>query len=543
MDNFFTILWKMSVVLGLFYFFYKIILEKETYFKQIRYFFLLGSVLSIALPFIVIPIAQTQEAIVSSVTFSTTNTFPTTRSITSTDIDWIGYLTYIYLIISSFFILRILLQLTAIFNLIFKSKIEKQNGYYIIKTEKDTSPFSFFNFIVYNPIHFNETELSQILAHEKVHAKEGHSFDSIVINLVLAIQWFNPLVWFYKKEIEQNLEFIADENAVKKSINKKSYQQLLLKTTVSDYQMALVNNFYNSLLKNRIIMLHKKKSNSNGQWKLTLIAPLLLAFIFTFNTEVIAQEKKKEVKKIEKKVEIYAIGFSKETPQEKLDKIVQDFADKGLDVKFSGIKRNKNNHITAIEVSAKAKSGKTSSSFGSNLKEGIHPITIRFDQENNDLSIGSGKERGMHRYAYRTKGGKKRIKSKGKGGTFIFKSNGDTDDEDVNIWINKDGDTTKIIKKEIEIEEEVGDENEDMEEIIIEENDGSSSKKVIKEFVTVRGKGKGKHIIISTNEDDDPNVITSYIINGKKMTREEFKKMDPDKIKTIEIKKEVKQKK
>lgn len=288
-------------------------------------------------------------------------------------------------------------------------------------------------------------------------------------------------------------------------------------------------------------MLHKKKSNSNGHWKLALMAPLLLAFVFTFNTEVIAQEKEKEVKKIEKKVEIIAIGFSKETPQDKLDKIVKDFSEKGLDVKFSGIKRNKDNHITAIEVSAKAKSGKASSSFGSNLKEGIHPITIRFDEENNNLSIGSGKERSMHGYAYKTKGGKKRIKSKGKEGTFIFKSDSDTDDDDVNIWINKDGDTTKIMKKEIVIKENDGDEDEDMEETIIEENDGSG-KKVIKEVVRVKGKKGNKRIMISTDEDDDPNVITTYIVNGKKMTRAEFKKMDPDKIKSIEIKKETKKK-
>ena len=531
----------MSAVLGLFYIFYKTILQKETYFKQIRYFFLLGALLSVAIPFIVIPIVQIQEAVTTVASFSTTNSFSSTRDITASNIDWFGYLSYIYLMVSGFFVLKFLVQLIAIFNLILKSNIEKQDGYYIIKTEKATSPFSFFNFIVYNPLHFNDTELAQILAHEKVHAKEGHSFDSILINLIVAIQWFNPLVWFFKNELEQNLEFIADENAVKKSINKKSYQQLLLKTTVPDYQMALANNFYNSLLKNRIIMLHKKKSNSNGQWKLTLMVPLLLVFIFTFNTKVIAQEKDKEVKKIEKKVEIIAIGFSKETPQDKLDKIVKDFAEKGLDVKFSGIKRNKDNHITAIEVSAKAKSGKASSSFGSNLKDGIHPITIRFDQENNDLSIGSGKERSMHRYAYKTKGSKKRMKSKGKGGTFIFKSNSDTDDEDVNIWINKDGDTTKIMKREIEIEENDGNENEDMEEIIIEENEGSG-KKIIKEIVRVKGKKGNKQIMISTDEDDDPNVITTYIVNGKKMTKAEFKKMDPDKIKTIEIKKETKKK-
>ena len=186
---------------------------------------------------------------------------------------------------------------------------------------------------------------------------------------------------------------------------------------------------------------------------------------------------------------------------------------------------------------AKAKSGKVSSSFGTNLKEGIHPIIINFDKENNHLSIGTGKEHGTHHYAYKTIKGNKIMKSKGNGGTFIFKS--DDNDDDVRVWINKDGDTTKIIKKEIEIE--IDEDGEDAEEIIIEENDGSG-KKVIKKIVKVGGKGKSKQIIISNNEDDEPNTVTTYIVNGKKMTKEEFKKMDPNIIKTIEIKKKLKNK-
>ena len=56
--------------------------------------------------------------------------------------------------------------------------------------------------------------------------------------------------------------------------------------------MALANNFYNSLLKKRIIMLHKTRSNRKSQWKIALITPLLIAFVFAFNTKTIAQKKK-----------------------------------------------------------------------------------------------------------------------------------------------------------------------------------------------------------------------------------------------------------
>ena len=109
--------------------------------------------------------------------------------------------------------------------------------------------------------------------------------------------------------------------------------------------MALANIFYNSLLKKRIIMLHKKRSNSNSQWKYALMIPLLLAFVFTFNTRTIAQHKKLIIGK--ERIEVFAMEISKKSSNQDLDNIVKSFSEDGLEVKFSGIKRNKENNIRA----------------------------------------------------------------------------------------------------------------------------------------------------------------------------------------------------
>ena len=540
-----TFIWKSAVLISLFYIVYKSFLHKETYFKSIRYFLLAGIIAAVILPFIIVPIYVTTEFIQPDFQVMESLLMKNTVDSYST-FNWMNVLLFSYFVGAGYFLLRLCIQLLSIGSLIYKNKYVKSGGYCFVEIENDISPFSFFNFIVYNPDRFSKTELEQILAHEKIHAMQHHSIDNIMANLLVAFQWFNPIAWLYKKDIEQNLEFIADECALKVSKSHRSYQQLLLKTSIPNYQMALANNFYNSLLKKRIIMLQSKKSNSKSQWKIALILPLMMAFVFTFNTKTIAQKKevKKEIVKIT--TEVYARMITKESTKDDLAEVSKSFAEKGLDVKFNGVKMDKN-MITAIKIEAKANNGKASASYAANDSKGINPVKISYDKENNNLSIGSAEGTHMSELHFTDKDHKimkHRVKGDGKKMVFIQKDGDDFEDEDVNIWVDEKGDTTKIIKKKIMVKMEEGEDNEDIHEIIIDEDgDGKKIKKEIIKIKGSKGEGKGDFIFISDDDEDDANTVTTYIVNGKEMTKEEFKKMDKDKIKTIEIKKEVKKEK
>lgn len=540
-----TFIWKSAVLISLFYIVYKSFLHKETYFKSIRYFLLAGIIAAVILPFIIIPIYVTTEFIQPD--FQVMESLLMNNTVDSySTFNWMSVLLFSYFVGAGYFLIRLIIQLLSIGSLIYKNKYVKSDGYYFVEIENDISPFSFFNFIVYNPDRFSKTELEQILAHEKIHAMQHHSIDNIMANLLVAFQWFNPIAWLYKKDIEQNLEFIADECALKVSKSNRSYQQLLLKTCIPNYQMALANNFYNSLLKKRIIMLQSKKSNSKSQWKIAIILPLLIAFVFTFNTKTIAQKKvvKKEVVKIT--TEVYARMITKESTKEDLDEVSKSFAENGLDVKFNGVKMDKN-MITNIKIEAKANNGKASASYAANDSNGINPVKISYDKENNNLSIGSAEGTHMSELHFSDKDHKimmHRMKGDGKKMVFIHKDGEDVEDEDVNIWVDEKGDTTKIIKKKIMVKMGEGEDNEDIQEIIIDENvDGKKIKKEIIKIKGSKGEGKDDFIFISDDDEDDANTVTTYIVNGKEMTKEEFKKLDKDKIKTIEIKKEVKKEK
>ena len=538
MEHFLTYLWKSAAIITIFYGFYRLFLIKETYFHSIRYFLLAGVTLAVIIPLLIIPIYVDAEPILLTKT-PHNKIIPSTSSFSESSINWISVIFYGYLMITIFFLIRFISQIASIGHLIYSNNIIKVDNYYFVETSTNTSPFSFFNFIVFNPDQFTKGELDQIIAHEKVHVNQKHSIDTILSNLLISLQWFNPFAWQFKNDIEQNLEFLADEVAQKVSYSQRSYQELLLKTSIPQLQMALANNFYNSLLKKRIIMLNKKRSNSKSQLKIALIAPLLVAFVFIFNTEAISQQRKIKKEVVTVNVEVLELLINKESSQDDLKKITKTFAEKGLTVKFNGVKRNTKNDITAIKIDAKTNNGKASASYAANDDEGINPVHISFDNENNSLSIGSKDSSHGDAYHFSNKVNKV-IKHKGQ--DHVFTIHKDNDDEMTNVWISKDGDTTKVITKKMVIDIDKDHDGDEEHEIHIEMDD--DGKEVKKEIIKIKkGDGKGNYFFISDDDDDDENTTTTYIVNGKKMSKAEFKKLDKDKIKTIEIKKEVKKKK
>jgi hypothetical protein len=183
---------------------------------------------------------------------------------------------------------------------VLKGKIvQQQADFKLIDITENISPFSYFNYIVYNSSLYSKTELENILEHEKVHSEQNHTVDVLISRLFCILFWFNPLVWLYKKAIVQNLEFIADCEASKIISDKKAYQLTLLKITTQENCVAITNHFYQSLIKKRIVMLNKNQSNKRNSWKYAAVLPLLGAFVFFFQVKVVAQEKgatKQEIK-------------------------------------------------------------------------------------------------------------------------------------------------------------------------------------------------------------------------------------------------------
>jgi murein DD-endopeptidase MepM/ murein hydrolase activator NlpD len=206
-----------------------------------------------------------------------------------TPIDWWAILCVIYLIGVLIMSIRLLLQLHRLYQLLNMASGNKIGGLVYIEVEKSIAPFSFFKYIIFNPSQYNSTELSTILKHEQVHCKQWHSIDMLLSELFLALQWYNPIAWLYKRSIQQNLEYIADSEATSSLASIKNYQHTLLKVSLSNYCTTITNNFFNSLIKKRILMINQQKSKKGKQFKLLLILPLLAIFLYSFNYQNITK--------------------------------------------------------------------------------------------------------------------------------------------------------------------------------------------------------------------------------------------------------------
>ncbi len=341
----------------MFYLSYHILLRKETFFNSNRWYLLAGLISSVVLPLVVYTKIVWVDPIPTNFDWSK---IPVTNTVENEafEINWYIIFGIAYSIGILIFLMKFAFDFYSLSKILQGKTIQKQNDFKFINVTENVSPFSFFNSIVYNASLYSDTELENILEHEKVHSTQNHTIDVLISRLFCIIFWFNPLVWLYKKAILQNLEFIADCEASKIISDKKAYQLTLLKITTQENCVAISNHFYQSLIKKRIVMLNKNQSNKKNYWKYAFVLPLLGAFVFFFQVKVVAQEKESEsttvenAKSVEKSVDVYKINKNTTDAElkEKTKALKENYA---ITATFSSVKRNAKNELTGIKVDLK----------------------------------------------------------------------------------------------------------------------------------------------------------------------------------------------
>ena len=281
---------KSSGLIGMFYLAYYFLLRKETFFNSNRWFLLAGLFTSVVLPLVVFTKIVWVEPTPTHFDWSK---IPMTTPVENEaiEINWHLVIGIVYSIGILGFLLKLAFDFYSLSKVLKGKSIQKQADFQFIDVNENLAPFSYFNSIVYNSSLYSEAELESILEHEKVHSTQNHTIDVLITRFFCVVFWFHPLMWLYKKAILQNLEFIADSEASKKLSDKKAYQLTLLKITTQENCVVLTNHFYQSLIKKRIVMLNKNQSNKRNYWKYALVLPLLGAFLFFFQVEIVAQEK------------------------------------------------------------------------------------------------------------------------------------------------------------------------------------------------------------------------------------------------------------
>lgn len=165
---------------------------------------------------------------------------------------------------------------------------DKRDGMTIHCHAERVTPFSWMRNIVINEA--DDDDRSPVLLHETAHVRLRHSWDTLLLSLAEAVQWFNPCIWMMDDSLREVHEYEADDAVLRRGIPVESYQLLLIRKTVGEQRFAMANAFNHSLLKNRITMMNRKKSSKWASAKMLYIVPVTLACLNAFASAPAAEQ-------------------------------------------------------------------------------------------------------------------------------------------------------------------------------------------------------------------------------------------------------------
>jgi TonB family protein len=295
MTLFLTYELKVAVLIVVFYIFWRLLVANETWHRLNRIVLLSTALASFVLPFCVITIHQTVEVMPL-----VANTFPlstdemampmesapaVTNAETEQPFNWLLPLTIIYIIGVVVVLLKMLLSLWRLHRMRGESEIHPlSDDYRMAVCEKVSTPFSWWNTVFMNHNDY-EKGANALLTHELGHLQMHHSADVLLVELLTALQWFNPTMWMLRADLRTIHEYEADQQVLSHGFNDIQYLQLLIRKAAGQSGYSLANGISNSALKKRVTMIMKPKSNRNSMLKLLALIPIVgISLVLNANT-------------------------------------------------------------------------------------------------------------------------------------------------------------------------------------------------------------------------------------------------------------------
>ena len=270
---------KVAVALLVFYLFYRFLLKKETFHRFNRVVLVLTALLSFLLPLCIITIHKPVEmdlqvtgqavalpelaaAEIAPVAEPSAPWWPTALAV----LFWAGV---------AFVLVRVAVSILCIARIVRRGEcVREEDGCKVIVTDRNLDPFSWMRFIVLSRKDW-EGDHAPILAHEKAHIAYRHSVELLLVDVMSALQWFNPAIWMLRADLQELHEYEADDAVLRSGANLREYQYLLIRKAVSKSGYSVANSFNHSILKNRITMMSKSKTPPLRGLRVLWLLPLI----------------------------------------------------------------------------------------------------------------------------------------------------------------------------------------------------------------------------------------------------------------------------
>lgn len=239
----------------------------------------------------------------------------------------------IYLLGVGVMTLLFLIKLGRLVALIIRSPKRKMDGFTAVFTGKDQGSFSFFRYAFFP----SENVDPDIMRHEMSHIEHHHSWDILFAEVMMILQWFNPFIYLYKKELQSLHEYQADRDVVATGVDKKNYMMLILQQCTAVDFSRMSNNFSLILTKKRIKMITRNEKAKGLWWRLLATLPVM-AILMIANTKVTAQDASTKLgnQAVDKPITVemgqFEIFDDDGTPMQLKDTLI--YSDDGSYVKF-----------------------------------------------------------------------------------------------------------------------------------------------------------------------------------------------------------------
>ena len=278
---------KVAVLIIVFYMFYRLLLSKETFHRVNRVVLLLTAVASFVLPLCVITMHKTVT--VEAVPMVSVGNLQMEIADDAAPGIWQVVLPILFIIGVAATLGHTLASILKVMLLIRKSeRFPQPDGTVLCVTgNAEVSPFSWMRYIIMNRSDY-EARDAAILAHERGHIRLRHSCDVLLVDLLTALQWFNPAMWMLRQDLRAIHEYEADGEVLSQGINARQYQYLLISKAASIGGYSIANGINHSTLKNRITMMLHTKSSSRSYWKLLALLPIV-GVTLALNAETITE--------------------------------------------------------------------------------------------------------------------------------------------------------------------------------------------------------------------------------------------------------------
>ena len=297
----------------------------------------------------------------------------------------------VYIAVTTVLFMLLFVQFFKILGLKRRGRLTTRDGFEVIESDEIPTPFSFYKIIFLSP-NLTGAKLDMILKHEQWHIKHRHYVDVFIIEVLVRLLWFNPVLWWVRRELRNVSEFHADRSVLDEGQDLYKYQTIILEE-VMENNPYLANGFNNSFTRKRFIMMKNKCHIRFAMLRRALYVPfLVIAFsLFSFTIG------KGEVKYVEKQFEKSELNnkqeFSHELPVaaestvnskndtlEFANKIINEYPDK-LDIvikKFLNIQKYDNLMI-----------------YYTDMKFILNTLEIQYDTKNEKLKPSMGGSSGV----------------------------------------------------------------------------------------------------------------------------------------------------